>query len=116
MEDSGPMPLSRRSSDRRQLFRFDPTVSSGTLIQLGTILVAAAMAYGTYREDRAVVKADIDQLKNSTERDRTDVKGAVEQFRKDVGEMKVDIRDMNNKLIKIEAQTGTPPSPTPRRP
>ena len=117
MEETGPMPLSRRSSDhRRQFFRFDPTVSSGTMLQLFTILVAAAVAYGTYREDRAVVKADIDQIKNSAERDRMDVKGAVAQFQKDVGEMKVDIRDMSNKLIKIETQTGTPPSPPSRRP
>lgn len=105
VEDSSPAPLARRATDHRhRFFRFDPTVSSGTLLQLGGIAVGFAVAYGTYQSDRTQIRADIDQLKVSAERDRTDVKGSAEQLRLDVKEMKGDIKDVSMKLVEIKAQ------------
>lgn len=107
MEDSRPAPLARRASDHagaKRFFRFDPTVSTGTLLQLGAIAVAVTVAYGTYREDRTQIKADIEQVKLTAERDRKDVVTAVEQFRGDVKEMKADIKDVSAKLAEVKGQ------------
>ncbi len=107
-ETSRPMPLEyRRTSDQvgsKRFLRFDPTVSSGTLIQIGSIVVMAAVAYGTYREDQTKVKADIDAVKVSAERDRADSRGAVNEIRSDVKDVKADVSQINKTLAVLEAQ------------
>ncbi len=106
MEESGPAPLARRLSDHKhRFFRFDPTVSSGTLLQLGSIAIGFAVAYGTYQADRTQMKADIEAGKVAAEYDRTAVKISTERLASDVKEMKVDLKDVSNRLIEIKAQT-----------
>ena len=108
MEETGPAPLARREADRKaphRFFRFDPTVSSGTMIQSIGLLVIAVGAYGTYQSDRTQTKADIKQIEVSVERDRNDAKVVAGQLTADVKEMKTDIKEFSAKLIKIEAQT-----------
>lgn len=106
MEESAPAPLSRRASDHKhRFFRFDPTVSSGSLMQLGSIAIGFAVAYGTYQADRTQMKADIEAGKVAAEYDRTAVKVGTERLASDVKEMKSDIKEMSNKLITIQTQT-----------
>ena len=115
MEESGPIPLGphqyqhRRAGDPglvgpRRLIRFDPTVSSGTLIQIASILVGFGIAYGTYREDQTKTRAEIDAVKVSAERDRADSRGAVNEIRSDVKDMKSDISQINKTMAVLEAQ------------
>lgn len=109
MEDSSRMPLDhlRRSSDQhgsKRFFRFDPTVSTGTLIQIATIMIGFAIAYGTYREDLAKTRADIELIKVTANRDREDVKAAVSDFHSDVKDIKNDLRDMSSSLAVLKAQ------------
>jgi hypothetical protein len=105
MEETGPAPLARRIADKHRFFRFDPTVSSGTLLQLVAIFTGFAVAYGTYQSDRTQMKADIKQVEVATERDRVDVKTGAERLSADMKEMKADVKEISSKLIKIEAQT-----------
>ncbi len=108
VEHTGPAPLARRESDHKfphRFFRFDPTVSSGTLLQLASIAVGFAIAYGTYQSDRTQTRADIVQLQVSAARDRSDVQLGAERLSTDVKEMKADIKEMSVKLITIQAQT-----------
>lgn len=107
MEDTAPAPLSRRSGDHRaphRFLRFDPTVSSGALLQIGSFVIGFAVAYGTYTSDRTQMKADIEAVKTAGERDRNDVKATVQQFSADIKELKAGVNDANLKLVKIEAQ------------
>lgn len=105
--DRAPLDGLNRAGDverRHRFFRFDPTVSSGTLIQLGTIMVAAAVAYGTYREDRTQTRNDIDQVKAMAARDREDVKAAFETFRGDMKDLKTDMRGVSQDVAVLRAQ------------
>lgn len=120
VEDSDRAPLTelRRSSDQhgaKRYLRFDPTVSSGTLIQIMALFVTAVVAYGTYREDQTKVKADIEAvrvsakveteaLKANAERDRTDSRSAVNEIRSDVKDVKADVSQINKTLAVLEAQ------------
>jgi len=116
MDDSDRAPLehTKRSGDMRdgrtgvrKLFRFDPTVSTGTLLQLGAIVIGASMAYGTYREDRAQTHADIEQVKHDADRDREDVKAAFSDFRDDMKTMKADMSDVKQSLAVLKAQSAS---------
>ncbi len=107
MEDSAPMPLSRRAADHRgphRWFRFDPTLSTGSLLQTLTILISVGAFYGSYVSDRTQVKADIEQLKETSKRDRAEVKESVEQFRGDLKDIKADTKEIGLKIAEIKGQ------------
>ncbi|MES3015711.1 MAG: hypothetical protein V4750_18530 [Pseudomonadota bacterium] len=105
MEDTGPAPLARRVADKHRFLRFDPTVSSGSLMQLVTLLIGFAIAYGTYQSDRTQTKNDIKAIEVATERDRADAKAGSTRISEDMKEMKADIKEMGSKLTTIQAQT-----------
>lgn len=106
MEESQPMPL-RRESDRsrRRLFRFVPDISMGTILQITALVVTVSAAYATYREDRAQMKADLELVKITADRDRADVKSAVTDFRADLKELKTDVKDLGQNLAVVKGQT-----------
>lgn len=107
MEDSAPMPLQRRAGDHQGLhryFRFDPTLSTGSLLQLATFLMVFAIGYGTYTSDRTQTKADIEQLREGQKTDRANVKEVVEQFRSDLKDIKADTKDIGLKIAEIKGQ------------
>lgn len=102
----------RRASDNsgaRKFFRFDPTVSTGTLIQIGTIMVGFAVAYGAYREDRATTTASIELVKLTTDRDRGEVKSAVLELRSDIKDVKSDLGEVKTSLAVLKAQNQSVP-------
>lgn len=113
MEDSNrmgldPMKRARRDADQRhRFFRFDPTVSSGTLLQLLVLALGAGGAYATYRSDQTQTRADIDQIKMVAERDRNDLKTAVDVFRTDMREVKGSLESMGKDVAVVKAQTVT---------
>jgi hypothetical protein len=115
--DRAPLAGLHRESDERRhrIFRFDPTVSSGTLLQLAGILVAAAVAYGTYREDRAQTKADVESVKTTATRDREETRAAIERFSGDLKDLKTDVVGARQDLAVLKAQTAQAPArPAPR--
>ena len=120
MEDSDRAPFEpRRSSDQtgpKRYIRFDPTVSSGTLIQVGSLLIVMATAYATYREDQTKIKADIEAakvearvgietVKANAERDRGDSRAAVNEIRSDVKDVKADVSQISKTLAVLEARS-----------
>jgi len=99
MHEDGPGAPMRREHDRRhRFFRFDPTVSTGILVNLLGSLVGGAIAlsvmYSTYREDRTAMLKDIEAVKISAQRDREDLKGVVAEMRSDIRDVKSDLRDV----------------------
>jgi hypothetical protein len=107
MEDSAPMPLQRRSADHRGLhrfFRFDPTLSTGSLLQLGALLLGFATAYGTYVSDRTETKAAVESIRETAKRDRADVEKVVERLGGDLREIKSDVKEVGLKLAEIKGQ------------
>lgn len=108
MGDTDRMPLEglRREKDHRARFwRFDPTVSTGTLLQLVAIATAVTVAYGTYREDRMQMRNDIDTVKLTATRDREEVRAAVEAFRSDMKELKASVSSMSENVAVLKSQS-----------
>lgn len=107
--DSERMPLdglkrSRDSERRSRFFRFDPTVSSGTILQILVLSVGAIIAYGTYQADKTQTHADIDQLRVTQTRDREEFQSTVKSFRTDIKDLKSDVKDVNNVVVGLKAQ------------
>lgn len=103
--DRAPLENFRREKDQRARFwRFDPTVSTGTLLQLGAIAVAVSVAYGTYREDRTQMKADIDAVKASDVRTREEMRAAFESLRSDLKELKGNVSSMSENVAVLKSQ------------
>lgn len=107
--DSERTPLDglKRSGDgerRSRFFRFDPTVSSGTILQIAVLSVTAIVAYGKYQADTTQTHADIDQIRVTQARDREDVKSAVDALRVDLKDIKADVKDVNNVVVGLKAQ------------
>lgn len=90
MEDSEYGGNERR---HKRFFRFDPTVSSGTLIQLVVVMSGAIVAYGTYQADKTQTKADIETVRLSSDNNRIQVQTALT-------EIKVELREMRDKVDK----------------
>jgi hypothetical protein len=99
MDEAGPGAPLRREHDRRhRFFRFDPTVSTGILVNLlgslAGLAIALSIMYSTYREDRTSMLKDIDQVKITAQRDREDLKQGMAEMRSDMRDMKLDLRDV----------------------
>jgi hypothetical protein len=107
--DSERMPLdglkrSRDNERRARFFRFDPTVSTGTLLQSAGLAIALSAGYATYQSDKTQTKADIDAIHATAERDRGDVRALSETLRADLKDLKADVKDVNNVVVGLKAQ------------
>lgn len=105
MEEAGYQHDGRRYEDlhgeqRRKFFRFDPTVSTGTLITLATLMVSFGIAYGTYREDQAKRDAQVEAIKVQAAVDRS----AITQLGSDIKELKGDVSEIGKNVTVIKVQ------------
>jgi hypothetical protein len=99
MEETGPGAPTRREGDRRhRLFRFDPTVSTGILLNILGMLITLSVAYSNYREDRTAMLKDIEAVKSTAQRDRDDLKSAVADLKIDIRDMKSDLRELSRSV------------------
>jgi len=106
----------RRAGNRRKLIRFIPDVSFGTIVQSISILIGAAMAYGTYTADKEKDRARMSLIETSQASDRLQVKSSIDELKGDTKEMKNDVRDLSNNMIKLQAQMQFQPVQPPRQP
>lgn len=113
--DRAPLTTERRSGEHRRFFRFDPTVSTGTLMQLGGLLAGFAIAYGTYRADQTQTKADIEAVRTVAETNRIAVKEDISRITSDVGEIKRTMNAMSLDVARLQAQGAVAVAP-PARP
>lgn len=105
--DRQPFTVDRRDHMRRKLVRFDPTVSTGTLLQVIGFLLAAATAWGTYTADRTQTRADIDAVKHDTESTRAQLSQAIKEFREDMRDTRNAVQDTNVSVAAMKAQLTT---------
>lgn len=95
-----------QDKNARRYFRFDPTVSTGTILQLVSFFLVAAGAWGTYQADKAKTAADMGQIKEVAASDRAATKEALNELRNDVKEMSSRVHDMAKTLAVMEARSG----------
>lgn len=109
----GALFTSRRVRDQRKLFRFDSTVSMGTLLQMALIAGGLVLAYGTYQSDKAKSQMEVEQIKVDANAQRTQMKEQMTELRVDVKEVQRSIGSIEKSLIEMKAQQAPQPRRTP---
>lgn len=95
---------SHHHSGRRQLFRFDPTVSTGTLLQLLTVFLVTAGAWATYQADRATTRLELDAVKAAATAEKASTKESLGELKGDVKEVQRTLNQVTQTLAVIEAR------------
>ena len=101
-QETEPMPLGERRQHRR-LMRFDPTVSSGTLLQIVALVGAFGSAWATYQSDRATLRLEIEQIKASALAEKVIAKEAITELKADVRKVQDTVTSMDKTLTIIQA-------------
>lgn len=52
-----------RLQEGHRLMKFDPTISTGTLVQIAVFIVAGFIAWSDVKQNQAVQRAELDQAK-----------------------------------------------------
>jgi Tfp pilus assembly protein PilO len=100
-----------QQQNRRQLIRYDPTVSMGLLIQMTVLMLGAVVAYGKYTADQTTRDLEVAQVKKATEEDRAASKAALTELRTDMKEVSRAVGAMSESLAVIKAvQQQRPPT------
>lgn len=102
--ETEPMPLSGDRRQHRKLLRFDPTVSSGTVMQLVVLVGGFASAYATYQSDRATLRLEIEQIKASALIDKQLAKESLFELKADVRKVQETITSVDKTLTGIQAR------------
>lgn len=94
----------RHADGRRRLIKFDPTISSGTILQMASMFLVAAGAWATYQSDKATTKLELDQVKSAAAADKLGTKEALSELKSDVREMARTLNQVTQTLAVIEAR------------
>lgn len=97
------MPDNRETDRRHKFWRFSPEVNTGNILTVVTIALGAITAYGTYQADKTQTKADLEAVKVTATRDRDDMKTAVDAFRSDLKELKIEVRTVGENVAVLKA-------------
>jgi ferredoxin-NADP reductase len=101
--DSETMPLRGDRRPHRKFLRFDPTVSSGTLLQLVAFAGIGIGGLMAYSADKAEQKRDITQVQVTQAADRAATKESIGELKTDVREMQRTLVDVNLSLTGLKA-------------
>lgn len=106
MSDIDPIEFEddRRHGNRRRLFRFDPTVSSGTLLLVAQILAGFVIAYAQYTGDRARDEMRFEQLRKDVDGNRVQLTNTVASIQVDVKEVQRTLQDVSTSLAVLKAR------------
>ena len=89
MEDSGPVPLSSKTSRR---VHFDPTINLGHLLTLISMIGAGAFAFSNLQSRLAVHDEQLRGIERAASVDKAHLTDALNGLRDDVKEVKQEVR------------------------
>ncbi|KQP02444.1 hypothetical protein [Pseudorhodoferax sp. Leaf265] len=91
------MPLEAEHHDTnegRRLVKFDPTVNTGTIIQIGTIIFMGALGFAMLQGELKTQKVELEAVKLAAERDNKRNEEALREIKTDVRELQKSINDI----------------------
>jgi len=91
--ESGPMPV-----EQRKLMKFDPTINTGTILQIIVVAASAFALYTTVRTDQVQTKAELDAVKASALTERLQTKEALADLKADVKELQKSTNEVKESL------------------
>lgn len=95
----------RRLSDKRRVIRFDPTVSSGTILQSLLLVIGAVAGYGQYQADKAKDHAEVAQIKVDADVQRVSVKEKLDDLRTNVNGIQHTLSDVVNTVTILKERS-----------
>lgn len=103
-ERTEPMPLDGDRRHHRKLVRFDPTISSGSIATIITLLVALLGAYGKYESDRATTSKSIDQIEKDAASQKLEMREAIRDLRLEMRGVQTTITSVDKTVTGIKAE------------
>lgn len=98
---------------RRQIVKFEPTLTTGAILQLGSMLLVAAGGWATYQSDKATTRLELEQVKKAAADDKASTKELLNDLKVDVKETQRTLIQVNQTLAVIEAKQSSPPKGKP---
>nr|WP_296020814.1 hypothetical protein [uncultured Acidovorax sp.] len=91
-----------------KFMKFDPTINSGTILQ---IVVVAASAFGIYsgmRVDQAATKVKVEAIEAAANADRQQTKETLADLRSDLKELQKSTQDIKESLAILRGRAAEP--------
>lgn len=93
---------------KRQVIRFIPDVSMGTIIQIASMLLVFGSAWAQYQSDKATTRLELDQVKAQLASEKSTTKEALGDIKADVKQIQATVTQMNLTLVVIQANQPKP--------
>lgn len=98
VRNSRPMPLDSASmpleGQQKKLMKFDPTINTGTIIQIGAILLTGFFAFSALKTELATTKVEIAANKDAAMRDNAVNAEALKDLKAEVKDLKKSVDDI----------------------
>lgn len=110
MTRTRPAPLENDPLEGKRIVKFDPTVNTGTIIQIAVIVVSAALGFATVRTELATQKVEIEANKVAATRDNAATAKAIDELKADVKEQAKTLSDIKESLAILRGRAAEPGS------
>jgi uncharacterized protein YlxW (UPF0749 family) len=78
----------------RRLMKFDPTINTGTILQIATMVVVGAIAFATVRGELMTQKVEIEANRLTAERENKRNEESLRELKADVRELQKSVNDI----------------------
>lgn len=92
----------------QRFMKFDPTINTGTIIQIAVIIVSVALAYGTYREDQLRQDTRLAQLEKDSAADREATRAALQEIKLEQKEQAKLLGDLKEGVAILRGRAAEP--------
>lgn len=88
----------------RSFFRFDPTVSMGTIGQVTALLLVAGGAWSTYSSDRATTNFRLAQLEKRADEEKAEQRVVINELRVGLQQVNATVQSVDRNLVVLQTQ------------
>lgn len=101
-----PAPLGDTApTEGKRLMRFDPTINTGTIVQILVVASSALALYNGIRTEQVQTKADVEAVKAAAATDREQTKAALAELKADLKELRGATGEIKESLAILRGRT-----------
>lgn len=90
--------------ERRRLMKFDPTFNTGTIVQIGVIVIGGLGLVYTMKQDQALQKAELEYVKASILIERASTKDSLIEIKQEVKTLQTSMNAVNESLAVLRGR------------
>jgi hypothetical protein len=113
--DSRYVPIDPVHRQELRLVRFDPTITTGMIIQIIVFIGGMAVAYAAYREEQAMQDGRIGHLEAMAATDREAMREAMRDIKTRIDHLETNTQEIKESLAVLRAQHGQTPAEVRKR-